>query len=157
MGSVQERCNSIANALGLRLSCTNPSICKFVELRPCWYWYWWMKAFVTFVLHILNSWHGYIMINMWHAAVVVMVENSNLSVCYLPVVIVIDWYLFSSVEIYSHISILIGWYTFSLVDIYSHWLIYTIIGWYRHRNTTVWCLVAHKQHTRCFTGSGGSG
>ena len=25
-GIVQERCNSIANALGFRLSCTNPSI-----------------------------------------------------------------------------------------------------------------------------------
>ena len=26
-GLVQERCNSIANALGLHLSCTNPSVC----------------------------------------------------------------------------------------------------------------------------------
>ena len=26
-GSVQERCNSIANALELHFSCTNPSIC----------------------------------------------------------------------------------------------------------------------------------
>ena len=28
-GLVQKRCKSIANALGLRLSCTNPSICAF--------------------------------------------------------------------------------------------------------------------------------
>ena len=31
-GLVQERCNSIANALELRLSCTNPSICPLVIL-----------------------------------------------------------------------------------------------------------------------------
>ena len=30
-GLVQERCNSIANALELRLSCTNPSICVDVK------------------------------------------------------------------------------------------------------------------------------
>ena len=52
------------------------------------------------------------MTKLWHAAVVIMVENSNLPVCYLPVVILIGWYLFSLVDIYSHclISILIGWY-----------------------------------------------
>ena len=32
-GLVQERCNSIANALELRLSCTNPSICAALEIN----------------------------------------------------------------------------------------------------------------------------
>ena len=41
-GFVQERRNSIANALGLRLSCTNPSICQG-QLRKQWY--------VIYVLH----------------------------------------------------------------------------------------------------------
>ena len=56
--------------------------------------------------------------------------NSDLPVCYLPVVILIGWFLFSLVDIYSHISILIGWYLFSLVNIYSYWLISILIGWY---------------------------
>ena len=30
---MQERCNSIANALELRLSCTNPSICNKSHCR----------------------------------------------------------------------------------------------------------------------------
>ena len=36
-GLVQERCNSIANAMELRLSCTNPSIwsCRIVAHAPC--------------------------------------------------------------------------------------------------------------------------
>ena len=33
-GFVQERCNSIANVLELRLSCSNPSICKYVFIFP---------------------------------------------------------------------------------------------------------------------------
>ena len=32
-GLVQERRNSIANALGLRLSCTYPSICTFIDFQ----------------------------------------------------------------------------------------------------------------------------
>ena len=35
MGLVQERCNSFANALGLRLSCTNPSIWSQDHLLCC--------------------------------------------------------------------------------------------------------------------------
>ena len=36
-GLVQERCNSIANALELRTSCTNPSIYIFVRVWPTTY------------------------------------------------------------------------------------------------------------------------
>ena len=49
-GLVQERRNSIANTLELRLSCTNPSI----SLLPCTYpwvacWHQWSKVFSRFV------------------------------------------------------------------------------------------------------------
>ena len=33
-GLMQERRNSIANALELRLSCTNPSIIRYLDLQP---------------------------------------------------------------------------------------------------------------------------
>ena len=36
LGLVQERCNSIANALELRLSCTNPSKCTFTMTMVRW-------------------------------------------------------------------------------------------------------------------------
>ena len=38
-GLVQERCNSIANALELRLSCTNPSIQYSIRNDKMWTWF----------------------------------------------------------------------------------------------------------------------
>ena len=46
-GLVQERCNSIANTLELRLSCTNPLICQFrsSQKSECVHivWHWFQK------------------------------------------------------------------------------------------------------------------
>ena len=53
-GSVQERRNSIAKALELRLSCTNPSTClfdhdrRYHSMQRCWAITWWRHQMETF-------------------------------------------------------------------------------------------------------------
>ena len=60
-GLVQERCNSIANALELRLSCTNPSICNVLDIKQSGTYHWceaiWNRAAWSFCFS--DQWVGW--------------------------------------------------------------------------------------------------
>ena len=73
---MQERCNSIANALELHLSCTNPSIYSLTDLLFHWNWKVITATTCHQTLHLIESWWpptiSSLSLGYWNSSIIVM-------------------------------------------------------------------------------------